>query len=380
MAQSFHEARRVFGAFDSPHRSFNRLQYGNPNWTGPLSKSVSVPVNLSSVGHTPASTQPFSPDSTVSRSPPSSGAEIPSQRTNPSVILEGVQTLNLNSPSRTTENVDEELELDTVIDNDAVVYGPELPTSLSCASISSQGAHVTSLNRFAISDTESEEILNGGEATVTVPNVSDNVEVVPKEEGDDEASVKHETTSNADHDQPVPEVTESNSRQSLVNSLSTDVDNAGKSSSESPVTNTDESVLSNSSDTHASSTPTKSTSSQLSTSDATTTSHKDTSPERSPAPIHFTSPFRPQRYHDGVKNPIDKDPVSPRHGLPVTKSTGNQTLARRVAQPKRPYTNRPLGDMSFNLSNFLETRSFQTRTLQFSRESQSYRERGGKLS
>ena len=97
--------------------------------------------------------------------------------------------------------------------------------------------------------------------------------------------------------------------------------------------------------------------------------------KRSPLPpTEFTSPFDNQKR---TMVDTDHDITSPRHGLP--KAANNYAVVPRVAQPRRTLNRRPLGDLSMNLLNFVETRSFSTRTLTLGRESQLYRERGGKF-
>ena len=139
-------------------------------------------------------------------------------------------------------------------------------------------------------------------------------------------------------------------------------------------------VNSPSSESSAPSTPTTAvTSSQTSSTPTATSSSQSTSTpppkRRSPIPeTEFKSPFQGQRR---MSADIENDVTSPRHGLP--KVATNYAVVPRIAQLKRTANRRPLGDLYLNIANFVETRSFATRTLTFGRESQSYRERGGKF-
>ena len=128
----------------------------------------------------------------------------------------------------------------------------------------------------------------------------------------------------------------------------------------------------------ATSTPTTAVSSSQvsSTPTAASSSQSGSTPppkRRTPIPeTEFSSPFHGQRR---VSTGVENDITSPRHGLP--KLASNYAVVPRVAQLKRTYNRRPLGCLYLNINNFVETRSFATRTLALGRESQLYRERGG---
>ena len=90
-------------------------------------------------------------------------------------------------------------------------------------------------------------------------------------------------------------------------------------------------------------------------------------------PTQFGTPFNSQRRRtQGVLNM-----QSPRQGLPQLPLS--PARVKRVKQENRTYCLKNVGDLMHNIYNFVETRSFENRTLHFSRESQQYREKGGKL-
>ena len=107
----------------------------------------------------------------------------------------------------------------------------------------------------------------------------------------------------------------------------------------------------------------------------TSTTQSSSTPTRSqPSPVmpsEFESPFAAQRRNAGIIT----EPNSPRQGLPRVPLS--PARVKRVKQENRTYTVKKIGDYVNNIYNFVETRSFENRTLHLSRESQQYREKGG---
>ena len=108
----------------------------------------------------------------------------------------------------------------------------------------------------------------------------------------------------------------------------------------------------------------------------TSTTQSSSTPTRSqPSPVmpsEFESPFAAQRRNAGIVSESN----SPRQGLP--RMPISPARVKRVKQENRTYTVKKIGDYFQNIYNFVETRSFENRTLHLSRESQQYREKGGK--
>ena len=107
----------------------------------------------------------------------------------------------------------------------------------------------------------------------------------------------------------------------------------------------------------------------------TSTTQSSSTPTRSqPSPVmpsEFESPFAAQRRNAAIIT----EPNSPRQGLPRVPLS--PARVKRVKQENRTYTVKKIGDYVQNIYNFVETRSFENRTLHLSRESQQYREKGG---
>ena len=92
-------------------------------------------------------------------------------------------------------------------------------------------------------------------------------------------------------------------------------------------------------------------------------------------PTEFNSPFASQKRRCGTTTEMAS--ASPRQGLPSLPAS--PAKIKRKKQENRTYTIKKIGDLLHNLYNFIETRSFENRTLHYPRESQQYREKGGKL-